>query len=77
MSKFSSHLLTNARIVTPDSDFTGTVVVEEGIITAIHKDKVYREGIDLRGQWLTPGCIDIHTDYLERELHPRSSASFP
>ena len=77
MSNFSSHLLTNARIVTPDADFTGTVVVEEGIITAIHKDRVYRDGIDLRGQWLTPGCIDIHTDYLERELHPRSSASFP
>jgi alpha-D-ribose 1-methylphosphonate 5-triphosphate diphosphatase len=77
MSNFSSHLLTNARIVTADADFTGTVVVEEGIITAIHKDKVYRDGIDLRGQWLTPGCIDIHTDYLEKELHPRSSASFP
>ncbi len=77
MSNFSSHLLTNARIVTPEADFTGTVIVEEGIITAIHKDKVYRDGIDLRGQWLTPGCIDIHTDYLEKELQPRSSASFP
>jgi alpha-D-ribose 1-methylphosphonate 5-triphosphate diphosphatase len=77
MSNFSRQLLTNARIVTPDSDFTGSVVVEEGVITAIHKDKLYREGIDLQGQWLTPGCIDIHTDYLERELHPRSSASFP
>ena len=77
MSKSASHLLTNARIVTPDADFTGTVVIEEGIITGVFKDKFYREGIDLRGQWLTPGCIDIHTDYLERELHPRSSASFP
>src|ERR1700722_14628188 len=77
MSKSSSHLLTNARVVTPDSDFTGTVVVEEGIITGVYKDKFYKGGIDLRGQWLTPGCIDIHTDYLERELHPRSSASFP
>src|SRR6202000_229250 len=72
-----THLLTNARIVTPTEDFTGTVVVEDGIITDIRKDGYYPDGTDLRGQWLTPGCIDIHTDYLEKELHPRSSASFP
>lgn len=70
-------LLTNARIVTPTEDFIGTVAIEDGIITAVHRGKYYSEGIDLRGQWLTPGCIDIHTDYLEKELHPRSSASFP
>jgi len=31
----------------------------------------------LNGQWLIPGVIDIHTDYLEKELHPRPSADFP
>src|SRR3984957_19121888 len=72
-----TQLLTNARIVTPTEDFVGTVVVENGVIAAVLPGKYYAEGIDLRGQWLTPGCIDIHTDYLERELHPRSSASFP
>lgn len=70
-------LLTNARIVTPTEDFIGTVAIEDGLITAVHRGKYYSEGIDLHGQWLTPGCIDIHTDYLEKELHPRSSASFP
>jgi len=40
------------------------------------KDKYYAEGIDVKGQWLIPGCIDIHTDYLEKELFPRASASF-
>lgn len=72
-----TQLLTNARIVTPSLDFVGTVVVEDGLISAVLPAKYYAEGIDLRGQWLTPGCIDIHTDYLEKELHPRSSASFP
>jgi alpha-D-ribose 1-methylphosphonate 5-triphosphate diphosphatase len=72
-----TQLLTNARIVTPTEHFIGTVVIEDGIIAAIHPGKYYAEGTDLRGQWLTPGCIDIHTDYLEKELHPRSSASFP
>jgi alpha-D-ribose 1-methylphosphonate 5-triphosphate diphosphatase len=72
-----SHLLTNAHIVTPTEDFMGTIAIEDGIITDIRKGKYYAEGADLRGQWLTPGCIDIHTDYLEKELNPRSSASFP
>jgi alpha-D-ribose 1-methylphosphonate 5-triphosphate diphosphatase len=69
-------LLTNARIVTPAGHFMGTVSIDNGIISGIYKEEFYPEGIDLRGQWLIPGCIDIHTDYLEKELHPRSSASF-
>jgi len=73
----NSHLLTNARIVTPSENFKGTVEIENGIIVAIIKDRTYAEGIDLKGQWLVPGCIDIHTDYLEKELNPRSGASFP
>ncbi len=73
----NSHLLTNAHIVTPKENFTGSVEIENGIITSIIKDKFYSEGIDLKGQWLIPGCIDIHTDYLEKELYPRASAAFP
>jgi alpha-D-ribose 1-methylphosphonate 5-triphosphate diphosphatase len=73
----NTHLLTNAQIVTPTAHFTGSIEIDNGVIAAIHKDKYYREGVDLDGAWLIPGCIDIHTDYLEKELHPRSSASFP
>jgi alpha-D-ribose 1-methylphosphonate 5-triphosphate diphosphatase len=76
MSNMNTHLLTNARIVTPAGHFMGTVSIDNGIITGIYKDKLYPEGTDLRGQWLIPGCIDIHTDYLEKELHPRPSANF-
>ena len=72
-----TQLLTNAHIVTPEIDFIGTVIVEAGVIVDIVRDRIYPEGLDLHGQWLTPGCIDIHTDYLEKELHPRSSAAFP
>ena len=73
----NNHLLTNARIVTPTDDFTGSVTIENGLITKIEKDTYYANGRDLCGQWLIPGCIDIHTDYLEKELYPRSSAAFP
>ena len=73
----NTHLLSNARIVTPTDDFIGSVRIEDGIITSVEKDKFYAEGINLHQQWLIPGCIDIHTDYLEKELYPRPSAAFP
>jgi alpha-D-ribose 1-methylphosphonate 5-triphosphate diphosphatase len=70
-------ILTNARIVTPFSNFIGSLIIENGIIAEIGKDKLYNEGLDLKEQWLIPGIIDIHTDYLEKEVNPRPSASFP
>jgi len=73
----NNHILTNARIITPSDDFTGSVVIENGLITDIVRGKTYAEGDDMRGMWLAPGCIDIHSDYLEREIHPRPGANFP
>jgi alpha-D-ribose 1-methylphosphonate 5-triphosphate diphosphatase len=35
------------------------------------------DGIDLQGAFLIPGVIDIHTDYLEREISPRPTAKIP
>lgn len=73
-----NYTLTNARVVTPQSDFIGTVHIVDGIIETITEtSEIHPDGIDLDGQWLMPGCIDIHSDYIEKELHPRPSASFP
>ncbi|MBC7923737.1 MAG: alpha-D-ribose 1-methylphosphonate 5-triphosphate diphosphatase [Ferruginibacter sp.] len=72
-----THLLSNARIITPVADFTGSVVIENGRIADITKNRNYPEGEDLGGLWLVPGGIDIHSDYLEREIHPRPGAQFP
>jgi alpha-D-ribose 1-methylphosphonate 5-triphosphate diphosphatase len=73
----ATHLLTNARIVTPTQNFIGSVEIQDSTITAVEKGRTYSSGTDLKGQWLIPGCIDIHTDYLEKELYPRPSAAFP
>lgn len=70
-------ILTNARIVTPTSDFIGSLIIENGLIADLIKDKYYPEGNNQQGQWLIPGIIDIHTDYLEKEVNPRPSATFP
>lgn len=73
----NSHILTGCRVVTPEWDDEATVVVEGGVIMEILRGRRFSAGEDLGGQWLAPGCIDIHSDYLERELRPRPSAEFP
>jgi alpha-D-ribose 1-methylphosphonate 5-triphosphate diphosphatase len=63
-------ILTNARIVLPDKEVNGSLVITDDRISDI-STRQYADAIDLRG------AIDIHTDYLERELAPRPSARFP
>lgn len=71
------HILSNATIVTPTEHFEGSLIIEDQKIVEVVKDKSYANGIDLTGQLLIPGLIDIHSDYLEKEIHPRPSAAFP
>ena len=72
-------ILKNARIVQPDRVFDGTVVIEDGLIVEIKDDPnpMLDEGQDLQGQWLIPGVIDTHTDYIEKEIAPRPKSEFP
>lgn len=58
-------VLLNAHVISPDVDLEGaTVVIEDGVITCVKKsakpvkaDKV----VDVKGQYLMPGFIDVHT----------------
>jgi len=72
----ADQILTHAHIVLPDRELEGSVAVENGRISDI-SSRQYAAGIDLHGALLVPGVIDIHTDYLEREISPRPSAQFP
>lgn len=69
-------LLSNARIVLHDRVITGSLLIEDGIITAIETGDA-RGDIDCDGDYLTPGIIDLHTDNLERQVQPRSNARWP
>jgi alpha-D-ribose 1-methylphosphonate 5-triphosphate diphosphatase len=69
-------LLSNAQIILDDRVITGSLVIENGIITAIEAGTA-RGGIDCDGDYLIPGIIDLHTDNLERQVLPRSNARWP
>ncbi|MBN2547305.1 MAG: alpha-D-ribose 1-methylphosphonate 5-triphosphate diphosphatase [Spirochaetes bacterium] len=71
-----SMIFTNAHIITPLKDFIGTLILEDGLITDIIPDKFYFEGKNCNQSYICPGIIDIHSDYLEREISPRPNTGF-
>ncbi|HYA18417.1 MAG TPA: alpha-D-ribose 1-methylphosphonate 5-triphosphate diphosphatase [Bryobacteraceae bacterium] len=70
-------ILSNALVVLPGRTVEGSVVVEGERIAEVVPNRRFAEGYDLGGQFLAPGIIDIHTDYLEKEIRPRPSAEIP
>ena len=65
----------NARIVGPESDFTGFVEVRgEAFAEVSAGDGGPAAAADWDGDLLIPGLIDIHTDNLEKHFMPRPNA---
>ncbi len=73
----ASYAVTNVNAVTPRGLVDGaTVVVENGIIVDVGRVASPPKAFDGRGLLLIPGIVDTHSDALEKELRPRSSALF-
>jgi alpha-D-ribose 1-methylphosphonate 5-triphosphate diphosphatase len=71
-------ILTNARVVTLDSEFDGTVVVRDGRIVAVEPGLSAAPGaVDLEGDYLLPGLVELHTDNLEKHFAPRPGVKWP
>jgi alpha-D-ribose 1-methylphosphonate 5-triphosphate diphosphatase len=62
-------VLTNARIVLADEVLEGSVRVDSGMIIDIASPG--RTGLDLDGDYLIPGLVELHTDHLETHYAPR------
>jgi alpha-D-ribose 1-methylphosphonate 5-triphosphate diphosphatase len=61
----------NGRIVLRDEVVRADVVVRSGEIVAIDDPGPGHTGIDLEGDWLIPGLVELHTDHLEGHYAPR------
>ncbi|NBY04593.1 MAG: alpha-D-ribose 1-methylphosphonate 5-triphosphate diphosphatase [Betaproteobacteria bacterium] len=67
----------NASIVLPKEVIRGSVSVVNGRIAAIDQGLSNNvTGIDLQGDYLLPGFIEIHTDNFERHLMPRPKVNW-
>lgn len=71
-------ILTNARVVTRDRVFDGTVAMRDGRIAAVDEGTSALAAAErMDGDYLLPGLVELHTDNLEKHLTPRPGVRWP
>jgi alpha-D-ribose 1-methylphosphonate 5-triphosphate diphosphatase len=71
-------ILTNATLVLPTETIAGTLVIRDGRIAEVQPGRSHAlSALDIDGDHLMPGVVDVHTDNLERQVQPRISARWP
>lgn len=74
-----SFVLTNARLVTPEGiQEDASLKIEQGRITGIGQGSPsgMRE-LNVQGNYLFPGFVDMHSDAIEKGIEPRPNTFFP
>lgn len=66
----------NVRLLLPDRETLGSLVVENGRITDLAEGPS-RAGVDGEGAFLMPGLVELHTDNVETVLSPRPGVKWP
>ena len=65
-------VFTNAQLVLPDEVVQGSLTSQHGLIQHIDQGQTsVTQAIDLQGDYLIPGLIEVHTDNFERHMMPR------
>lgn len=68
----------NAKLVLADEVVHGTVVIEDGVIRSISAGLTsVPNAVNLGGDYIMPGFIELHTDNLERYMNPRPGVDWP
>lgn len=71
-------ILANANVVTETEVIRASVVLRDGHIADIVEGNSVPQGaVDLDGDYLIPGLIELHTDNLERHIEPRPAVDWP
>lgn len=64
-------ILENATLVLPDRVQHGWLAMVDGRIAEIGEGRAPERGLDLQGDHLIPGLVELHTDHLESHYAPR------
>ena len=71
-------IITNARIVTAEQEFVGTLVLRDGLIAQVEEGvSGLPQAQNLGGDYLLPGLVELHTDNLEKYMSPRPGVDWP
>ena len=71
-------ILANARLILAGEVIRGALTIKDGLIADIAQGAAVPNGaVDLGGDYLAPGLVELHTDNLERHLSPRPKVDWP
>lgn len=74
----STTILTNARLILENEVTDGTVVLEGDRIAGLDQGRSsLPSAIDMEGDYLAPGLIEMHTDNAEKHFEPRPGVMWP
>lgn len=74
----AEQILTNARVVTAEQAFVGTLVLRDGLLAQVEEGvSGLPQALDLGGDYLLPGLVELHTDNLEKYMSPRPGVDWP
>ncbi len=74
----SETILTNATLVLESEADLGTIVFDENGIVAIDRGKTsLPQAIDVGGDYVAPGLVEMHTDNPEKHFMPRPNVFWP
>ena len=70
--------LANVQLVLADRVLTGSITIENGVISDITEgENIPDGGIDCKGDLVIPGLVELHTDNVERHIEPRPEVDWP
>lgn len=73
-----STILTNARLILEDEVVTGTIAFDEKGIRSVDQGRSsLPEAIDVQGDYVAPGLVEMHTDNMEKHFMPRPKVFWP
>jgi alpha-D-ribose 1-methylphosphonate 5-triphosphate diphosphatase len=71
-------IFTNARMVLREEVISGALRVREGVIRDLDGGSIQvPDAVDLQGDYLMPGLVELHTDNLEKHFVPRPGVRWP
>ncbi len=74
----SELILTNAKLVLSDEIIHGTLVIRDKEIVDINQSiSSLTTAVDVGGDYIIPGLVELHTDNLEKHFSPRPKVTWP
>lgn len=71
-------VLTNAKLILENEVVTGTIAFDESGIAAVDQGRSQLPGaIDVGGDYVAPGLVEMHTDNMEKHFMPRPKVFWP